>query len=561
AWLRARKVGRDDLVGLVMTRGPEQVIGVLAAVLAGAAYLPVDATLPAERQRYMLRDGQVRCVIANSDCQHLDGDEWDVLAIDATRPLDAEPVADVSPASGANGDDLAYVLYTSGTTGEPKGVMVSHRSVVNVVADCNARFAVDARDRFFGISAFNFDLSGYDIFGALSAGASIVLPDADKAADAAHWLQCCEESGVTVWNSVPSIVSLLHDQADSEGSRGLDTLRLVMMSGDRIPPTLPAALRRLKGDLAVVSLGGPTETTIWNIVYPVTADDDGTRSIPYGKPNANNRLYVLDQHGQDAPDWTPGEICAAGVGLARGYWRDETRTGERFHHDPGRGERLYRTGDIGRYLPDGNIEIIGRADHQLKVNGYRIEAGEVETRLTGIDAVRQAVVVRQESANGARLVAHLVPATAVPPPEEALQRELAVQLPDYMIPSVFTWHERLPLTGNGKVDRATLATSAPAPRPAAATGLDGAAPNGARSETEQALAELWSAVLGLPDIGLDDKFRELGGDSIGAARVVTKVRKRFGVAIQMRQLPDVDTVRRMAAHVEAAGADPGRERS
>ncbi|HET8680595.1 MAG TPA: AMP-binding protein, partial [Micromonosporaceae bacterium] len=324
AWLRARQVGRDELVALVMTRGPEQVVGVLATLLAGAAYLPIDADLPAWRQRYLLRDGKVRCALTNcgwaGDGDRGDGgdggdggdrgdrgDGIDVLALDVAEPLDGAAVPDVPPAAGASPDDLAYVLYTSGTTGEPKGVMVSHRSVANVVADCNARFAVEPGDRLFGISAFTFDLSVYDIFGALTAGAAVVLPDHDKAADAAHWLALCERFGVTVWSSVPAIVSLLHDQAVADGPAALATLRLVMMSGDRIPPALPAALRRLRAGLAVVSLGGPTETTIWNILHPVTAAGDGSRSIPYGRPNANNRAYVLDPDGLDAPDWVAGE--------------------------------------------------------------------------------------------------------------------------------------------------------------------------------------------------------------------------------------------------------------
>ncbi|MGH3646892.1 MAG: non-ribosomal peptide synthetase [Micromonosporaceae bacterium] len=557
AWLSGQGVGCGDLVGVVMTRGPEQVVGILAAVLAGAAYLPVDATAPAERQRYLLRDGQVRCVITNADLPHL-AEEWQVYAADPSRPLDValEPPPDVA----VDPDDLAYVLYTSGTTGEPKGVMVSHRSVANVVVDCHARFGVTAADRFFGISAFTFDLSVYDVFGALSAGAAIVLPDADRAADAAHWLSCCDRFGVTIWNSVPSIVALLADQAVAEPA-SLGALRLVMMSGDRIPPALPAALRRLKPELEVVSLGGPTETTVWNIVHPITPDHDGVSPIPYGRPNANSRLYVIDGYGRDAPDWVPGEICAAGIGLARGYWRDPDRTGERFYSDAARGERLYRTGDMGRYLPDGSIEILGRADHQLKVNGYRIEAGEVEARLTAIEGVRQAAVLRAEGANGARLIAHLVAGADAPPSYGAVREGLAVHLPEYMIPAELVWHEALPLTGNGKVDRAALATTSPGTVPGGAPTGTGAAGTAQRrpeagdrppTATERELSELWASVLGVPGVGIDQKFRELGGDSIGAARIVTRVRKRFGVAIPMHRLAEVETVRAMASFVDAA---------
>ena len=276
-WLRGRGVGRGDVVGLVMRRGPEQIVGILATLLAGGAYLPVDAGLPAERRAYLLRDGGARCVLTNAP-----GAEPDALLLGDVPPAQA-----VEPPADAHVDDIAYVLYTSGTTGQPKGVRVSHRNVANVVADCTARFGVDDTDRFFGISAFNFDLSVYDVFGALSVGAAIVLPDADRAADPAHWLDLCATHGVTLWNSVPAIVAMLREQAAADPSR-LGALRLVMMSGDRIPPELPAALLRLKPDLEVVSLGGPTETTIWNILHPVGAGDDGTRPIPYGRPNRNN---------------------------------------------------------------------------------------------------------------------------------------------------------------------------------------------------------------------------------------------------------------------------------
>jgi non-ribosomal peptide synthetase component F len=288
AWLRAERVGRDELVGLVMTRGPEQIIGILATMLAGAAYLPIDAVLPPERRDYMLADGRVRCVLTNTGGTDPSGQGRRVLRLDAAGPVLGDPPA-APAAPGASPDDLAYVLYTSGTTGQPKGVMVSHRSVVNLVADCNSRFTVGPADRFFGISAFNFDLSVYDVFGALAAGAAIVLPDADGAADPAHWLRMCQAAGVTVWNSVPAIVSLLHDQAVSDEPPALARLRLVMMSGDRIPPALPAALRAVKPGLEVVSLGGPTETTVWNILHPIGANDDGRERIPYGRPNANNQ--------------------------------------------------------------------------------------------------------------------------------------------------------------------------------------------------------------------------------------------------------------------------------
>lgn len=552
AWLRARKVGRDELVGLIMHRGPEQIVGILAALLAGGAYLPVDAALPETRVRYMLRDGAVRCVLTNAGWQAGQGDGIDVLRLDAASPLAARrPAGAGDPAlPGAGPDDLAYVLYTSGTTGEPKGVMVSHRSVANVVADCNARFGISHDDRFIAVSAFNFDLSVYDVFGALSAGAAVVLPDAGHSADPVHLLDLCDRFGVTVWNSVPAIASLMQEQAVTDAGARIGALRLVMMSGDRIPPALPAALRRVRDDLTLMSLGGPTETTIWNISHPI-GRQDGSAAIPYGRPNANNRAYVLDADGLDAPDWVTGEICAAGTGLARGYWADEARTAQRFCSDERRGERLYRTGDLGRYLPDGNIDIAGRSDFQIKVNGYRIEAGEVETRLAAIGVVKDAVVVRQAAANGHRLVAHLVPAGDARPTEDEIRQVLREHLPDYMTPSVILWHESLPLTANGKVDRGKLTAMAPCPPSGPADA--GAARTGETTEVERALIELWASVLRIPpaSVGQDSDFYDVGGDSLAAARILTGVRKQFGVSITLDRLYDVRTVQAMAACIEA----------
>jgi pyochelin synthetase len=547
AWLRAGQVGQDELVGLILRRGPEQIVGILAAVLAGAAYLPVDAGLPPERIRYMLADGRARRVLSNVGWRPEPGSPIEALELSGLGG------ADWQQPPGADADDLAYVLYTSGTTGEPKGVMISHRSVVNVVKDCNQRFGVGPADRFIGVSAFNFDLSVYDVFGALSAGAAIVLPDADRAADPAHWLELCDRFGVTIWNSVPAIAGLLAEQADP-GDRRLASLRLVMMSGDRIPPALPAALWRVKPDLRLMSLGGPTETTIWNISHPIASSQSELEPVPYGRPNANNRAYILDADGLDCPDWVTGEICAAGAGLARGYWGDEARTAERFWFDEARRERLYRTGDLGRYLPDGTIDIAGRSDFQIKVNGYRIEAGEVETRLAAIEAVKQAAVVRQAGARGDRLVAHLVPAGDARPSDEEIRVALRVHLPDYMTPSSVFWHDHLPLTRNGKVDRGRLTGLTPVIERA---GQEAMGRPGEHSELESRLIELWASVLRLPasSIAADADFYDLGGDSLAGARIFTGIRKQFGVSITLDRLYDLRHPYAMAAAVAQAGAE------
>ncbi|HXS65855.1 MAG TPA: amino acid adenylation domain-containing protein [Streptosporangiaceae bacterium] len=559
-WLRAGDIRRDELAGLIVRRGPEQVVGIMAAVLAGAAYLPVDAGLPQERIQYMLQDGRVRRVLSNVGWQPEPGSQIEALELDAVLARGDDPPR--PPAVGAAGwrdwqtqadaDDLAYVLYTSGTTGEPKGVMISHRSVVNVVTDCNQRFSIGPGDRFIGVSAFNFDLSVYDVFGALSAGAAIVLPDADRAADPAHWLELCERFGVTIWNSVPAIAGLMAEQAGPDDPQ-LTSLRLVMMSGDRIPPALPAALWRVRPAVELMSLGGPTETTIWNISHPIDRSQSELEPVPYGRPNANNRAYILDADGLDCPDWVTGEICAAGAGLARGYWGDESRTAERFWFDEARHERLYRTGDLGRYLPDGSIDIAGRSDFQIKVNGYRIEAGEVETRLAAIEEVKQAAVVRQAGARGDRLVAHLVPAGDARPSDEEIKLALRRHLPDYMTPSSVFWHDHLPLTRNGKVDRGRLTGLTPVVE-RAGPGPVTARP-GEHSELESRLIELWASVLRLPaeSIAADADFYDLGGDSLAGARIFTGVRKLFGVSITLDRLYDLRHPYAMAAAVAEAG--------
>jgi amino acid adenylation domain-containing protein len=545
-WLRAAGVGRDQLVGLVMTRGPEQIIGIMATLLAGGAYLPVDAVLPAARQQKLLDDGEVRCVLTNAGWRDPSGRRA-VLTLDAA----AEPgaVREVPSAADAHPDDLAYVLFTSGTTGKPKGVMISHRSVANLVADCADRFAVGPDDRWFAVSSFAFDLSVYDVFGALSSGGAIVIPDHDRATDAGHWLDMCADGGVTIWNSVPQIVALLHEQAVADGRLdALASLRLVMMSGDRIPPDLPVALRASLHGLTAMSLGGPTETTVWNVVHPIGPEDDGSRPVPYGRPNENNQLYVLGPADQDMPDWVVGEITASGAGLARGYWRDRAATDRAFRVDKDRGVRLYRTGDLGRYLPSGEIDILGRTDFQLKVNGYRVEAGEVETLLAALDGVRQAAVVRQAGSHGDRLVGHVV-ADGDRPDDEWVRAALREQLPAYCVPAVLVWHDALPLTRNGKVDRAALSAAA-LPGGDADRGRDLGAE--LADDLERELAELWHSVLDMPDIDAVTRLADLGADSLAAARILAGVRKRYKVTIRLPELAQTDTVRAMAARIGGA---------
>jgi amino acid adenylation domain-containing protein len=407
---RLRRMGARPgrLVAVVMEKGWEQVAGVLGILKAGAAYLPIDAALPAERLRYLLENGDAEIVLTQP---HLDARlEWPAnvtrLSVEAEGPDESdEPVEALQTQ-----DDLAYVIYTSGSTGSPKGAMLTQRGVVNRIADVNSRFGVTHSDRALALTALHHDLSVYDIFGVPAAGGTLVMPEAASLRDPAHWATLMNRHGVTLWNSVPAFMEMLVEHAEAAPAETLPaSLRLVMLSGDWVPVTLPGRIKALSDTAKVISLGGPTETTVWDICYPVDHVDPSWKSIPYGRPMLNHRYHVLGELLEPRPVWVPGELYASGVGLAAGYWRDEEKTRERFVTHPQTGERLYRTGDVGRYLPDGNIEFVGRADFQVKIQGWRIEPGEIEAALAQHPSVRACVVAATEGASGKRLVAYVVP--------------------------------------------------------------------------------------------------------------------------------------------------------
>jgi amino acid adenylation domain-containing protein len=408
-WLRENGVQPNKLVAVVMERGWEQVAAVLGILNAGAAYLPVAVDLPQERISYLLEHAQVELVLTlpwveekltwPTGVQRLSVDDGELEGLD-DRSL--EVVQGIK--------DLAYVIYTSGSTGQPKGVMIDHRGAVNTILDINQRFRVTPEDRVLAVSALNFDLSVYDIFGVLAAGGAIVIPDAEGRRDPAHWLDLMRREGVTLWNSVPALMEMLVEYVADRTEQWPDSLRLVLMSGDWIPLNLPERIKALAGSVEVWSGGGATEASIWSILYPIEDVDPLWTSIPYGKPMVNQSFHVLDEALASRPVWVPGQLYIGGLGLAQGYWRDEEKTAASFVTHPRTGERLYRTGDLGRYLPDGNIEFLGREDFQVKIRGHRIELGEIEASLMQHPGVQAGVVAAVGEPRGSkRLVAHIVP--------------------------------------------------------------------------------------------------------------------------------------------------------
>jgi amino acid adenylation domain-containing protein len=565
--LLERMVRPNQLVAVLLPKGWEQVVAVLGIHLAGAAYLPIDSELPAERQRWLLEHGEVPVVLTSQAllpdlplppgvvALAVDGEEL-APAGAASLPSPTHPRRRQRPT------DLAYVIYTSGSTGLPKGVMIDHRGALNTVLDINRRFGVGPDDRVLALSRLNFDLSVYDVFGLLAAGGTVVFPEASSALDPVHWLEQVQKERVTLWNTVPALMQLFTEQIP-EGST-VDSLRLVMMSGDWIPLALPPQIRRTCPRAAQISMGGATEASIWSILHPIEKLDPDARSVPYGRPMDNQGFHVLNRDLGPCPSWVPGELYISGVGLAQGYWRDPERTAQSFITHPGTGERLYRTGDLGRYLPGATIEFLGREDSQVKVNGHRIELGEIEHHLTAHPDVEQAVVVVQGEPPGPRRLAGYVvlrqpvppdgtSAGAAPSPGAApptttavvLRQHLSAHLPAHMVPGTLMVLERLPLSANGKVDRRAL--------PVADAGHGAPATREPRDPLELQLVRLWEEHLAVRPIGIDDSFFDLGGTSLLAVRLFAQIHRQFGKMLPLSALIRRPTIEHLATLLRAPG--------
>ena len=407
--LRKLDVQPNTLVAVVMEKGWEQVAAVLGILMSGAAYVPIDPELPEERRFQLFEDADINVALTQSrvnerltwpeTIMHLCVDDDEVWKGESLEPLQ----------SVQGKEDLAYIIYTSGSTGKPKGVMIDHRGAVNTILDINQRYAVGKDDRVLALSALSFDLSVYDIFGLLAAGGAIVLPDVQDNKDAASWAQLMSEHQVTVWNTVPALLQMLVEYSEAGNEKHGDVFRLAMLSGDWIPVSLPDKVKTLWPDMQLMSQGGATEASIWSIFYPIDKVESHWKSIPYGKPLKNQTYHVLNEAMEPCPVWVPGHLYIGGIGLAKGYWKDEVKTKVSFIVHPTTGERLYKTGDMGRYFPDGNIEFLGREDFQVKVNGYRIELGEIETAIQQHASVKTAVVTTVgDTPDTKRLVAYVV---------------------------------------------------------------------------------------------------------------------------------------------------------
>ncbi len=596
-----RYTGQDDIiVGTLITNNHDEVAGettkpvvspiplrtrlaadltaiaILGVLKAGAAYLPLDPAAPSARLTFILEDAQAPILLTQQSLTnviaeyhgqiiYLDTD-WSIIADNETT----NPTSPVSP------DDLAYIIYTSGSTGQPKGVMIEHRALVNFTEMIAAYYDINAFDKVLQFASISFDASAEEIYPTLTRGATLVLRTDEMLASADIFWQQCEAWGLTVLDLPTAYWHQLVGDLPKMERLFPKFIRLVILGGEKArADAVNVWLEHTPPSLRTVNSYGPTEATVVATVYEIADKIDGP-NVPIGRPIGNMQAYVLDEQMQPVPVGVTGELHLGGVGLARGYLNRPELTAERFvtisggmewpspQPSPmGRGSlaspplgrieggqpappRLYKTGDLARYRPDGSLEFLGRLDTQIKLRGFRIELGEIETTLTQHPDVQEAAVILREDQPGRqRLVAYIVPQPAGEPTQESLSTFLKDKLPDYMLPAAFVTLENLPLTTNGKIDRHTLP-----------------APDVKRSDTandvvvtsddpvEAMLIEMWQNLLGVQPIGRQDNFFKLGGHSLLAIQIVTRLRETYDIDLSLRKLFESPTIADLAVAIE-----------
>lgn len=539
----------EVLVGLCVERSLEMVVGVLGILKAGGAYVPLDPGYPQERLVFMLENANVPVLLTTEtlvsrlpDYQaqvvYLD-DDWQEISQESDR----------NPISKVTTQDLAYLIYTSGSTGKPKGVQILHSALVNFLSAMRLSPGLTQADTFLSVTPLSFDIAALELYLPLIVGARVVVVSREVAADGTRLLERLASSGATIMQATPATWRMLL----AAGWQGSESLK-ILCGAETLNRELAIQLRERGTELW--NLYGPTETTIWSTAYKVDSQKSDFRAgevISIGRPIANTQLYVLDQDQQPVPVGIIGELHIGGLGLARGYLNRPELTSETFISNPFNDvstSRLYKTGDLVRYRPDGTLEYISRMDYQVKIRGFRIELGEIEALLNQHPGVRETVVLAQEKVQGdKRLIAYIVTDQKLAPSINDLRRFLKQKLPDYMVPSVFVPLEALPLTPNGKVDRNAL----PVP--------DHVCPDidvayvMPRNEVEQTIAKIWQDILGVKQVGIHDNFFELGGHSLLATQVISQMRKVFQVELPLRHLFEAPTVADQAFTIQQKQGD------
>jgi amino acid adenylation domain-containing protein len=536
--------GAGTLVAVCLDRSLEMVVSLYAILKAGAAYLPIDPEYPSERITFMLDDAKASILLTHSSLSGRFGD-LDAQVMPLDRMADRLAAADAAAAADrprrATSDDLAYVIYTSGSTGQPKGAMITHRAIVNRILWMQEYFGLTADDKVLQKTPFSFDVSVWEFFWPLLFGAELVVAEPGGHRDSGYLAQTIVQRGITTIHFVPSMLQLF-----LEDPRAGDCASLVRVvcSGEALPRALQDRFYQRSG-AALYNLYGPTEAAV-DVTAWACDPAIPLPFVPIGKPVANTQIHILDDDMAPLPVGTAGELHIGGVQVGRGYLNRPELTAERFVDDPFRaGGVLYKTGDLARYLPDGNIEFLGRSDFQVKIRGFRVELGEIEAALEAIDSVRQAVVTAHERVDGdLELVAYVAHPQADTLHIDALRAGLAASLPEYMIPTTFIPVERFTLTANGKIDRKAL------PAPTRLRPQMDAPYVPPRSELERLVADKWRAILDLDQVGIHDRFFELGGTSLQAARFVNQVQAELDESIFVVTLFSAPSVAEYAAFLE-----------
>jgi amino acid adenylation domain-containing protein len=540
--LQALGVGPEAFVGVFMERSLEMVISLYGILKAGGAYVPLDPEYPADRIAFMIEDTRVPVVLTQKHLAHkLPAHSARVICLDSGWSTIAKESVE-NPLSGATPNNPAYVIYTSGSTGKPKGVINEHRGICNQLLWMQEAYQLTGADRVLQKTPFSFDVSVWEFFCPLQVGARLVVAQPGGHKDGAYLIKVIVEQEITMIHFVPSMLpAFLQNKSVEE----CHSLKRVICSGEALPVDLQQRFfDRLDAELH--NLYGPTETAV-HVTYWACQKESDLNVVPIGRPVANTQMYILDSRLQPVPIGVPGVLYIGGVQVARGYLNRPDLTEEKFIHDPFRqepGARIYNTGDLTRFLPDGNIEYLGRIDHQVKLRGFRIELGEIEATLDRHDAIRASVVIAREDKPGdKRLAAYFLADSAEVPTSSELRKYMQERLPEYMVPSFFIKLDEFPLTASGKIDRKRL----PEPDGLRTLSEDFVAP---ATPMERMVATIWQQVLGVDHISAFDNFFDLGGHSLLSMRVINEIENRTGKRLSPREMV-FQTLTEIAASCEA----------
>ncbi|ASR47272.1 non-ribosomal peptide synthetase [Paenibacillus kribbensis] len=528
--LRARGVKADDIVAIMTERSMEMVIGILGTLKAGGAYLPIDPNYPEERIHYMLEDSGASMLLTQKHLRDKLTYHGPIMDVDGEdlKHLELDGHANLQPANKP--EDLAYIIYTSGSTGKPKGVMVEHRGIINLWHFFQEQWGVNGSDRMLQFASSSFDASVWEMFTILLGGGTLYLVSRDIINNLNEFARFVNENQITIALLPPTYLAGIEPEK-------LPALKKLVTGGSAITKEL---VTRWKDSVEYMNAYGPSESSVIATAWTYREEDMGYSSVPIGKPIANTRIYIMDEHQKLLPLGAAGEMCVAGDGLARGYLHRPELTAEKFVVNPYEaGEKLYRTGDLVRWLPDGNIEFLGRIDDQVKIRGFRIELGEIEAQLQKHPLVQEVAVIAREDKQKEKYLAAYITAEGEPEAEE-LREQLLQELPDYMVPSSFMQLEHMPMTPSGKIDRKAL------PEPEW-QGSDDTF-SSPRNDIDLKIQKVWQDILGMKLIGIDEHFFRLGGNSIKAIQVVSRLALDFEVGINdIFQYP---TIRGLADHIK-----------